>query len=177
MAVKLLRSFNFTLSASGNDDFSQQRCWACGERAQGKAGLCVNCLADLPLVTNPCTGCGAPLAVPGTRCAECLRRPRSFDACLAPYAYAAPVDVLVRRMKFKGDLLAARWLGRLLANRIGPARAEADCLVPVPLHTGRLLRRGFNQSVELAGELAALCGLPILRSWAAFSSRSACASN
>jgi ComF family protein len=59
---------------------------------------------------------------------------------------------LIRRWKFHGErrmtpLLAWLWLQRL--DRL-PA---VDALVPVPLHWQRLMRRGFNQSVLLAGQL------------------------
>lgn len=55
-------------------------------------------------------------------------------------------------------------LGPLLANmmhrRGQDILSQTDILIPVPLHWTRLLRRGFNQSGELAKHLSTLVGLP-----------------
>lgn len=40
--------------------------------------------------------------------------------------------------------------------------AEADCVVPVPLHRWRLWQRRFNQAALLARPVAAVGGLPFL---------------
>ena len=39
---------------------------------------------------------------------------------------------------------------------------DADCIVPVPLHPWRRLRRGFNQAADLAGELATSLDRPVV---------------
>ena len=46
--------------------------------------------------------------------------------------------------------LFARWVGRAAA----PLLAEADVIVPVPLHRSRLLARRFNQAAEIARPMA-----------------------
>jgi ComF family protein len=81
-------------------------------------------------------------------CGKCLRRPPAFDASLAAFEYRFPLDRLVQRFKFAGDLAAGRWLSQRLAQRVGDA--HADLLVPVPLTRARLATRGFNQSLEIA---------------------------
>jgi ComF family protein len=50
----------------------------------------------------------------------------------------------------------ARWMARAGAELI----ADADIVVPVPLHRRRFLARRFNQSAELARVLGRLSGLP-----------------
>jgi ComF family protein len=50
----------------------------------------------------------------------------------------------------------AAWLQRAGA----PLLADADLLVPVPLHRWRLLARRFNQSALLANALSGLSGVP-----------------
>lgn len=46
-----------------------------------------------------------------------------------------------------------------MAEALG--KVVADALVPVPLHSRSLRRRGFNQSALLAAEVSRLGGLPV----------------
>jgi len=50
----------------------------------------------------------------------------------------------------------AGWMARAGAELL----ADAETIVPVPLHRGRFLRRRFNQSAELARALARRSGKP-----------------
>ena len=50
---------------------------------------------------------------------------------------------------------------RSLAKAGAELLADADLIVPVPLHTRRLWRRRFNQSAMLAVALGRLCRVPV----------------
>jgi ComF family protein len=54
--------------------------------------------------------------------------------------------------------MLALWLARAARDLI----ADADAIAPVPLHSGRLLRRRYNQAAEIARRLARLSGTPYL---------------
>ena len=93
-------------------------------------------------------------------CAACLQRPPPLDATWAAFLYAAPLDRLLPRYKFHGDLAAGRLLAQLMAQAwSGDVRPQA--LVPVPLHQARLRRRGYDQALELARPLATALDLPL----------------
>jgi ComF family protein len=51
-------------------------------------------------------------------------------------------------------------MGRWLAQAGADLLAEADLIVPVPLHRWRLLTRRFNQAAMLAAEVSRLSGVP-----------------
>jgi len=51
--------------------------------------------------------------------------------------------------------LFSLWLGRAAADLI----AEADAVVPAPMHPLRLIRRRYNQAAEMARPLARRAGL------------------
>jgi ComF family protein len=82
-------------------------------------------------------------------CAASLPRAPSMDGVVACYEYRFPVDRLVQRFKFAGDLAIGRWLARQLVRSVA-RRPRPALLVPMPLTARRLRERGFNQAVEIA---------------------------
>ena len=141
------------------------RCLLCLEPGQPPAlDLCCACEADLPRDVPACTGCAMPLPRPESfLCGDCLGQPRDFDAAFAAFRYEHPVDWLVRRMKYGGDIAAARVLGTLLGRRLrGGHAVHVEALLPVPLHRAREAQRGFNQAIEIARYAAREIGLPVV---------------
>lgn len=141
------------------------RCLLCLDAGQPPAlDLCRECEADLARDLPSCTGCARPLPQPDTfLCGECLRAPRHFDAAFAAYRYEHPLDWLVRRMKYGGDIATARVLGTLLGRRLAVGHAlHVEALVPVPLHRAREADRGFNQAIEIAQAAGREVMLPVV---------------
>lgn len=108
-----------------------------------------------------CGSVGEPTLV-CEACERSLSRAMPHPACIAPYAYRYPVDRLVQRFKFAGDLAAGRWLGERLADRVRE-EPRPDLLVTPPLATHRLRERGFNQAHELAKTVGRALDLPVAR--------------
>lgn len=101
-----------------------------------------------------------PMAVAAEACGTCLRRPPPQDLTRSAFVYRAPLDRLLPRAKFHGDLASTRLLGRLMACELADAE-RPQALVPVPLHRDRLRRRGYDQALELARPLARALALPL----------------
>lgn len=95
-------------------------------------------------------------------CGRCLRRPPAVDSALALFEYRFPVDRVLLRFKFAGDLAAGRWLGERLAAVVGEAPLP-DLLVVPPIEAARLRQRGFNQALQVAKVVAARHGLELDR--------------
>src|SRR5512140_676710 len=89
-------------------------CVLCGGVAAD--ALCEDCVGALHRIGNACQCCALPLAT-GDVCGACLRRPPAFDGAIAVFAYRFPLDRLVQRFKYAGDLAIGRWLGGQLAER------------------------------------------------------------
>ena len=139
------------------------RCVACVGAAEGR-DLCAGCAADLRQNEPACPRCAEPLLVPAIACGRCLRREPPFASAWAPFRYAAPLDLLVQRLKFSADLAAGRVLSELWQTHLPPPdRVQADALLAVPLARARLAERGFNQALELARPLASQLRLPLHR--------------
>jgi ComF family protein len=137
------------------------RCLLCAGRSE--ALICQGCRNDLPWNRCACPLCARPLAAPEMAlCAACIRKPPPFDAAIAAFRYAEPVDRAVQRLKYGADFLAARWLGEALADVAGTRRPSSpDLLIPMPLHSGRLRRRGYNQAQEIARTVAQRTGIAL----------------
>ncbi len=128
-------------------------CLLCGAVGERSLDLCAGCLSDLPQNEPACATCALPLPHASDACGVCLRRPPAFAAAFAAYRYAYPLDGLIQRLKFGGDLAAGRVLATLLARSLPQDWPAMDVLVPLPLARGRLRARGGNQTHELARAL------------------------
>ena len=125
--------------------------------AAGERLVCRACEADLQGIGRPCKGCALPLPAGGA-CATCRRRPYAFDTAVACFEYRFPIDRLVQRFKYAGDLALGRWLALCLAERVR-GLPRPDLLLAPPLAPERLRERGFNQAVELARTLGRELGV------------------
>lgn len=134
-------------------------CVLCGGDADA-GPVCPGCRADLPILPmQRCPQCAEP-TTHGERCGRCLARPPAFDGVSALHAYEFPLDRLIQALKYGHQLALATWFGEALANVVG--EREATCVVPLPLHPGRLQERGFNQAAEIARPLATRLKLPLI---------------
>ncbi len=131
------------------------RCLLCQGRSHER--ICGACWSDLPWNRVACPRCALPLGADSPHlCRRCSRRTPPFDAAIAAFRYAAPIDLAVHRLKYGADFLAARWLGEALAAAVSHGRGTPlpEMLIPVPLHGNRLRRRGYNQAQECARVVA-----------------------
>jgi len=125
--------------------------------AQAADALCAGCEMDLPWLGPACARCALPIDR-GAVCGACSIHRAKFDAARACFAYRFPLDRLVQRFKFAGDLATGRWLGERLAASL---RGEsADVIVVPPLGRSRLRERGFNQALELAKAVSRALHVP-----------------
>jgi ComF family protein len=60
---------------------------------------------------------------------------------------------IVQALKYRGCRSLAGELGSRLREAAGDVLERTDIAVPVPLHAGRQLSRGFNQAADLAAHL------------------------
>jgi len=64
--------------------------------------------------------------------------------------YDGALGDIIHAFKYEGRRSLARPLSDLMRNAAANILRDADCVVPVPLHPLRRLRRGFNQAADLA---------------------------
>ncbi|HLX24888.1 MAG TPA: ComF family protein [Usitatibacter sp.] len=136
-----------------------QDCALCGGRSDSEL-VCPECRDALPRIARACARCAIPLATKAMFCGECARPARHrFDDALAVFEYRFPVDRLVQRFKYAGDLAMGRWLAERLAAAAAN-RERPDLVVATPLANRSLRERGFNQALVLARHVCAALALP-----------------
>jgi|AZII01.1.fsa_nt_gi ComF family protein len=133
-------------------------CLLCGLSARRNIDLCHACEASLPRLGAHCDICATPVHSSGI-CGRCQSQRPAFSTVQTDLLYQYPVNLLLQRFKFGGQLAAGRVLAQLLEWHIREQVNNNNCtlpdlLIPVPLHWKRRFTRGFNQSEIITRELS-----------------------
>lgn len=140
-------------------------CVACGTRVASRDALCPGCWRQVSFIRPPvCDRLGVPLPYDtGVRTvsATALADPPVYDRARAVARYAGVMRDLIHGFKYADRHHPRRLFGRWLMVAGRELLADADLIVPVPLHRFRLLRRRFNQAAILAREVGRESGLPV----------------
>jgi ComF family protein len=141
------------------------RCAACGEPVDRPRTLCLACWSRLSFIARPlCAICGNPFetAPPGEPvCGGCLANPPPWRRARSALAYDESSRPLVLGFKHGDRLhltsLLAAWMRLAGAELL----ADAEVIVPVPLHRWRLIARRYNQAAVLAHAIGLSSGVPV----------------
>ena len=139
-------------------------CLGCHKPLGGHDALCAHCWRSIDFIRAPlCDRLGIPLPYDtgGTIVsAAALADPPVYDRARAAAHFDGVVRDLVHKLKYADQHDGRRLLGRWLSAAGQELLADADLLIPVPLHRWRLFTRRVNQAAILAQELARLQHLP-----------------
>ncbi len=131
-------------------------------------GLCAACWTKLSFIEpSSCARLGIPFLYdpgPGLLSMEAIADPPAYDRARAAVRYDDVARSLVHNFKYGDRLDLAPLMRRWMARAGRELLAEADALIPVPLHWRRLWARRFNQSATLAAAIAQPQGVPVLHS-------------
>ncbi|MDJ0390991.1 ComF family protein [Roseomonas sp. E05] len=161
------------LGGAALDALLPPRCPACAALVLTEGTLCLDCFRTVTPIGAPlCHRCGLPFLhtgqgapLPGDpsghlHCARCVEGPPLYGRARAAWLYDDGSKRLVLPFKYGDRTELAGLLARHMAQAGRELLAEADLLLPVPLHRGRLLARRYNQAALLAARLARLSGKP-----------------
>jgi ComF family protein len=128
-------------------------CISCREPVDGE-GLCPACWAKLSFIAPPyCPRLGIPFVYdpgPELLSMEAIAAPPAYTRARAAVRYDEVARTLVHALKYQDRTDLAPAMGRWMARAGHELLAEADMLVPVPLHWRRGWSRRYNQSGALA---------------------------
>ena len=147
---KLLNKFLDLLSP---DDI---KCIVCdAELSQdSRYGMCKSCLDKLPKINKACNKCGREIFDDGKYCFDCKEDGFAFDKVYSCLNYEDYVTKLVYNLKYGGGKYLAKYMARVIADKIKEEKISFDILTYVPLNEKRESERGFNQAKLIADEAA-----------------------
>lgn len=139
-------------------------CAACRAPVEGR-GLCPLCWSKVSFITRPyCERLGIPFAYdpgPGILSMEAIADPPAYNRARAAVRFDEISRALVHALKYGDRLDLGPMMGRWMSNAGREILAEADAVVPVPLHWRRQWARRFNQSAMLASAVSAESGVAV----------------
>ena len=145
------------------------RCLRCGVAVGAEGALCAACWRSITFLGEPCCGCcGLPFDYdqgPEALCGGCAREPPAFARARAALRYDEESRRLILAFKHGDRLHLAPAFGAWMRRAGARLLAEADVLIPVPLHWTRLFARRYNQAAVLAQALAKASGPPVGADW------------
>lgn len=158
---RIFRAFGLaarSVAAAVTDIVTPPICLACHSPLAAHQSLCAPCWRRIDFIRAPlCDRLGLPLpydAGTGAISAQAAADPPPYGRARAVARYDGVMRALIHDLKFHDRHDAVGLFGRWLAEAGAELLADADVLVPVPLHPLKLLRRRFNQSAVLALEVA-----------------------
>ena len=150
------------------DTLLPPQCPLCRTFIDGPHRLCAACFSRMTFITAPhCRRCGLGFATPGEagpqgECLGCLRQPPLFSRARAALRYDAAAQSLILPFKHADGTEMAPVLAAMMGRVGADLLAEADAILPVPLHRRRLIARRYNQAALLAACLARQIARPWL---------------
>lgn len=140
-------------------------CPSCREPVGDGAGLCAACWSKLMPIERPfCEKLGIPFTYdpgPGIYSMQAIADPPAYSRGRAAVRYDEIARAMVHALKYGDRLDLAPVMARWMARAGDELLADAEVVVPVPLHWRRMWARRFNQSATLAKVLATERGIPI----------------
>ncbi|MGY4305304.1 ComF family protein [Bradyrhizobium sp. USDA 4369] len=137
-------------------------CISCREPVDGE-GVCAACWGRLSFIERPyCPKLGIPFVYdpgPELLSMEAIAAPPAYAKARAAVRYDEIARTLVHALKYQDRTDLAPIMGRWMARAGRELLADADLLVPVPLHWRRGFSRRYNQSGALAQVIARCSGV------------------
>lgn len=137
------------------------KCLSCGEIIEKGDFLCDYCYEMIPKTANDniCTVCGNV-----KRDCSCKYRVFAFDGITAPFYNLEIAQKVMYAFKFNKQLHIAEFFAERMALTVKTDFYGKDfnAVVYVPLPFKRELKRGYNQSRELAVRISKILNIPLV---------------
>lgn len=135
-------------------------CLGCQSQVAEPGSLCGTCWANLRLIDKPyCPVMGTPFHEDrgdGFLSAEAIANPPPFVRLRSAAVHTGLARRMVGDLKYRDRADLAPWMARWMLRAGSELVKDADLIAAVPLHRRRFFQRRYNQSAELARNLAAL---------------------
>lgn len=130
-------------------------CMLCGNPLiDGEKGMCLNCMYGLPAIKDE--------SFKDNATTDRLVGRINFEQATSGFRYTkeANIQKAIELFKYKNEKEIGLYLGKMAGDRLNKGHffENIDFLVPVPLHTSKLKKRGYNQCDWIAKGLGESSG-------------------
>jgi len=124
--------------------------------------LCHACRQSFITLERPfvCPSCGRWTGSDAL-CGGCITHHPYFTRGFYVFSFEGPLREAVHAFKFGGRIDVGRALMHMGQKKIESFSDAFDLVIPVPVTSARLKKRGFNQSFIIAGEISRITGAPV----------------
>lgn len=131
-------------------------CVACSDSlAKGEELVCTHCMLEMPQTSHH-KEINNELQVRMSNRFEV-----TYAAALFKFAKSSRVQHILHALKYKNRPEVGVMLGKVLGQKIADAQImKPDIIIPVPLHSSRKRKRGYNQSAKFAEGLSVKLNIP-----------------
>jgi ComF family protein len=140
-------------------------CLSCRKPAGVAGGLCPACWQGMGFIERPFWEKLGTLFVSeagdGLLSPAAIAEPPAYDRARAAARFSDVARDLVHLLKYGDRLDLAAPLGGWMTRAGSELLADADAILPVPLHWSRLFQRRYNQSAVLVREVSRLAKVPV----------------
>ena len=145
------------------DGILPAQCISCFQFTSQPGRLCADCWNELSFIDHPlCDVTGIPFAFDpgeGIISARALAQPPAWHRARAAVEFNDMSRKLIHALKYYDRHEVVAMMGQSMTRAGRELLAEADFVIPVPLHPLRLWQRRFNQSAALARFIAQETGI------------------
>lgn len=141
-------------------------CLACNELVEQQGALCSECWNQMEFCAGPaCDICGYPFEYQmehHTICGACIQQPPPYGRARAVFRYNSISRQLVTSLKYHDKTHIVPYIADWMVRAGEDILADADYIIPVPLHRRRLWMRRYNQSALLSQHITRKTSVPTL---------------
>lgn len=140
-----------------------QTCCFCGKVSRHP--ICSNCFTQISYIKEPrCKKCGKPIRYHEQElCYDCNKREFAFEQGKNIWIHEGKVKWSIYQFKFHNKRIYGEFYAKEFVRLYGRwiRENEIDLIVPVPLHTKRKRKRGYNQAEIIAKHLGKALGIKV----------------
>lgn len=143
-----------------------RRCILCdGVLDTPDSGVCTLCKSKLKYCSEPvCKKCGKPIKDKQKEyCSDCEKKKHHYIQGKSVWIYKGDMKTSIYRFKYANRREYAEFYAResVRIYRKWIQSKAIDVIVPIPVHSKRMKKRGYNQAELYAKELGKLLDIPV----------------
>lgn len=135
------------------EEIFEGKCPACGSASRLNLPLCNSCIEEIEKPSEFCYECGFAFTKE-KRCPICGGVLSYIDKVYTLFKYTYPIRDLILSIKFKYNIRSALYFNKLIEGNFPKGLGEYDCILSIPSHPLRKLRRFFHPADLFAKEVS-----------------------